>query len=101
MKCPVGRVCRSIQHLGTLTCRLQLARRAAQSAAFVGAEGNNGLALPVVLFEERIDGHWHVAPPVGIADEELLWISNVILWASMLHRNKQPWHRRPSGSRSL
>ena len=36
----------------------------------MGAERDDGFALPIVLLDERIDRHWHVAPPVRITDED-------------------------------
>ncbi len=35
----------------------------------MGEEGDHGLALPVVFFDEGVEKHRYVAPPVGITDE--------------------------------
>lgn len=36
----------------------------------MGAERDDSLAMPVVLLNERIYGHRHITPPVGVTDED-------------------------------
>ena len=42
----------------------------------MSAERSYGLAPPVVLLQEGVDWHRHVAPPVGITDENHIIILN-------------------------
>ena len=58
----------------------------------MGAEGNDGLALPVVFLDKRIDSHRHFAPPIGITDENDI----VILYGCIaLNGQDAPWLRVP------
>ena len=43
---------------------------AAKPAAAGGAEGYQHLAGPVIAFEEGVNHHRRIAPPVGVADED-------------------------------
>ena len=48
----------------------------------MGIERNNGLAGKIIFIKERVEDHWHIAPPVGIADKNrvvLFQIFNPVL----------------------
>jgi len=49
-----------------------------KSAATVRAERNNRLAGQVIAFKEMINYHWHIAPPVGIADKNRVIVIHVV-----------------------
>lgn len=48
-----------------------------KSASFVGAEWDDCFSAPVVGFEECVNRHWHVSPPVWIADVDCVVCGDV------------------------
>lgn len=57
-------------HSGAGLLSLDCLYGAGEAAPPVGAEGNDGFAGEILLFEERVEDHGHVSPPVGVSGED-------------------------------
>lgn len=52
--------------------------RIGKPTAAVGAKRNNGLARQIISLQKIVNDHWHIAPPVGIADKKRVIIIHIV-----------------------
>lgn len=67
----------SFQKNSAVSCGFDAADALAKATASAGAEGDDGLAGPVVTFHKGENSHGNIVPPVGIANKDGVIIIHV------------------------